>query len=239
MAQRALRPSTEGKSTGGPARGTWSRGHTQVEAATGRLSSTERSKTMIAQAIRISSTRDRQSASAALTAAFSTDPVCRWVWPNPEVYEGYFPAFISAFAGRAFDSGTAHQTGAYEGVALWLPPGVASDDEALGAVAAKTIPVERQEEVFGFLAQQAEVHPHEPHWYLPLIGVVAEHQGQGFGSALLEFALREVDRQGLPAYLEATTERNRALYERHGFAVTGVIQHGGSPPMWPMYRAAR
>ena len=52
-------------------------------------------------------------------------------------------------------------------------------------------------------------------------------------------ALCIVDEQGMPAYLEATTERNKRLYERYGFEVTGEIQYGSSPAMWPMYRKPR
>ncbi len=43
----------------------------------------------------------------------------------------------------------------------------------------------------------------------------------------------------LPAYLEASSPRNRALYERHGFEVTGEIQVADSPPLWPMLRRPR
>jgi ribosomal protein S18 acetylase RimI-like enzyme len=64
-------------------------------------------------------------------------------------------------------------------------------------------------------------------------------QGRGYGSALLEHALCIIDEQGMPAYLEATTERNKALYERYDFEVVGEIQYGTSPTMWPMYRTAR
>ena len=43
----------------------------------------------------------------------------------------------------------------------------------------------------------------------------------------------------MPAYLEASSPRNKALYERHGFVEVGLIQAGSSPPMWPMLRPAR
>jgi ribosomal protein S18 acetylase RimI-like enzyme len=194
---------------------------------------------MVAQAIRISSTSDQDRAIATLTSAFSDDPVCRWIWRDEGTYTAYFGPFIRAFAGRAFELGSAHAAEHGEAVALWLPPGVRSDDDALVRIAEESIADDIKDDAFGFLGQQAEVHPHEPHWYLPLIGVEVAARGRGLGSALLEHALRIVDSDGLPAYLEATSERNRALYERHGFEVTGEIQYGGSPPMWPMYRRAR
>ena len=151
----------------------------------------------------------------------------------------YFAPFVEAFAGAAFENRSAYVTDDLGGAALWLPPGVNSDGETLGQLLAESIPEERQEEAFAFLGQQEELHPHEPLWYLPLIGVAPGYQGQGYGSALLEHALAIVDRDGVPAYLEATSERNRALYERHGFEVVGAIQYGSSPTMWPMYRKPR
>ncbi len=41
----------------------------------------------------------------------------------------------------------------------------------------------------------------------------------------------------MPAYLEATSPRSRALYERHGFEVTAELRAtADSPPMWAMWR---
>ena len=87
--------------------------------------------------------------------------------------------------------------------------------------------------------QMAQVHPAGEHWFLPLIGVDPVAQGRGLGSALLRHGLAPCDRDGLPAYLEATSPGNRALYERHGFRVIEVLQAGSSPPMWAMLREPR
>jgi GNAT superfamily N-acetyltransferase len=79
-------------------------------------------------------------------------------------------------------------------------------------------------------------HPHEPHEYLWFVGVVPAARGRGIGSALMAPVLQRADRAGVPAYLEATSPRNKALYERHGFRATAPITVGGTPPIWPMYR---
>ncbi len=64
-----------------------------------------------------------------------------------------------------------------------------------------------------------------------------DDQGRGIGSALLRPVLTRCDREGVPAYLEASSERNRALYARHGFEVVERIElPGGGPPMWRMWR---
>ncbi len=83
-------------------------------------------------------------------------------------------------------------------------------------------------------------HPHEPHYYLPFLGVEPASQGRGIGSALMRPILERCDREGMPAYLEASSERNRALYERHGFELIEEVRlPGGGPPMWRMWREAR
>jgi ribosomal protein S18 acetylase RimI-like enzyme len=81
-------------------------------------------------------------------------------------------------------------------------------------------------------------HPRKPpHWYLAVMGVDPQWQGRGIGSKLMRPALETLDAEGMPAYLEASTPRSRALYERHGFAVTGEFNlPSGGPPLWQMWR---
>ncbi len=185
------------------------------------------------------SATDEDRAIATLTIAFSSDPIVRWAFRDTNVYMSYFAPFTKAFGGAAFAEGTAHAIDNCGGVALWLPPGVASDEETMGTLAAEAVPADEQEEFFGFMGQVEEFHPTEAHWYLPIIGVDVTKQGLGYGSALLAHALERCDQDRLPAYLEATTPRSKALYERHGFEELGVIQEGSSPPMWPMLRPPR
>lgn len=71
-----------------------------------------------------------------------------------------------------------------------------------------------------------------PHWYLAEIGVSPEARGLGVGSLLLTHRLGLVDAAREGAYLESSTERNRALYRRFGFVEFGTIQ--GLPSGRPM-----
>jgi ribosomal protein S18 acetylase RimI-like enzyme len=80
----------------------------------------------------------------------------------------------------------------------------------------------------------------EPHYYLPFIGTATGGRGQGRGSALLAHMLERCDAEGRPAYLEATSPANRALYARHGFEELDELRWpGGGPPFWPMWRSPR
>ena len=182
---------------------------------------------------------DIERAVAVMLLAFSADPMSRWAHPDPQTYVAHFPALVRAFGGNAFAHGTAHQVGQWTGAALWLPPGVGPDEEALMAITQASVAAERQAEVFGVFEQMSHYHPQEPHWYLPLIGVDPTHRHQGYGAALLQHALRRCDQEHMPAYLESTNPANIPLYERHGFKVLGTIQAGSSPPLVPMMRAAR
>ncbi|HKR49987.1 MAG TPA: GNAT family N-acetyltransferase [Pseudonocardiaceae bacterium] len=92
--------------------------------------------------------------------------------------------------------------------------------------------------LFEFLALMDEKHPKEPHFYLFFIGIRPAWQGQGIGSALLRAVLDGCDETGTPAYLEASSERNKRLYLRHGFEVTDEIHLRDSPPVWYMWRSA-
>lgn len=179
----------------------------------------------------------RQTAIMTIVAAFAADPVARWAYPDAASYLAGFPAFTNAFAGRAFTHNTACMT--ENAAALWLPPGVEPDVDALVACMQQTVPPLRQPELFGLMDRMAHFHPIEPHWYLPMIGTDPAAQGMGLGSALLRHTLAQCDRDRLPAYLESSNPRNIALYERHGFVRTGAIQYGSSPVMTAMLRRPR
>jgi ribosomal protein S18 acetylase RimI-like enzyme len=64
-------------------------------------------------------------------------------------------------------------------------------------------------------------------------------RAEGLGSALLAQVLARVDADGMPAYLESSSERNLAWYGRHGFEVTGEVAIPGGPRIWPMWREPR
>jgi ribosomal protein S18 acetylase RimI-like enzyme len=127
------------------------------------------------------------------------------------------------------------------GGAVWLPPRARGPSglervwllARMAGIYGRALP--RVFEVLGFLEAR---HPREPHWYLLFVGVKPAFQGRGLGSALLAPVLGRCDRERVPAYLEASSERNRALYERLGFEVIDEVQlPAGGPPMWLMWRS--
>lgn len=182
----------------------------------------------------------RDLALSVFTMAFAADPVMRWVFANAQNCLRAFPDFANAFGGEAIEQGTAYIADEFKGAAFWLPPGVESDVEGMGAMIAEYADESALVDAEGFMEQMAHFHPDDANcWYLPIIGVDCAHQGQGIGAALMKHALKHIDSQGGSAYLESSNPRNVSLYQRHGFETMGVIQHGKSPAMTPMFRPAR
>lgn len=190
-------------------------------------------------AVRSATMDERSMVVHTIVLAFAADPVVRWCWPEAHHYLESMPAFTVAFAGGGFSGGSAYTTEGYEGAALWLPPGVHPDENALGDAVAQTVAKSRQSDLETLMGKMAAFHPDGPHWYLPMIGVDPAHQNKGVGAALLRHTLERCDREGLPAYLESTNPRNVSLYQRHGFAALGEIRAGSSPIVVPMLRLPR
>lgn len=185
------------------------------------------------------SAADRKRAVATVALAFASDPMMRWSFPDPERYFEIARDFIDAFGGHAVEHQSADEIADFSAVALWLPPGISPNGEAMGAIIEANMPVDLLQDGGGLIEQMNKFHPHEPHWYLPLIGADPTKQGRGYGSALLKHALARCDRDKLPAYLESSNPVNVPLYQRHGFEVIGKIQQGSSPELVPMLRKPR
>ena len=174
-----------------------------------------------------------------LKMAFVADPATRWVWPEPQKYLSNFSSFAKAFGGQAFECKSAHYVGNYSGAALWLPPNVHPDVDALTALMQSSGSDEAKKDGPEVFERMSSFHPNEPHWYLPLLGVDPLHHGKGLGSALMEHALILCDQDNKYAYLESSNPKNVTFYKRLGFEILGTIQVNTSPPIIPMLRKPR
>lgn len=174
---------------------------------------------------------------AIMSASFIADPIMRWLFPSAQTFLAVFHDFANAFGGRAIEHGAGFIVNDFCGAALWLPPGVESDDEIMGQIIEDNASPAALEDIEGFMEQMASFHPHDDDcWYLSMIGVDAVHQGSGYGAVLMKHVLLEIDKRGCKAYLESSNPRNISLYQRHGFEAIGSIQSGRSPAMTPMIR---
>jgi len=172
----------------------------------------------------------------ALAEAFYDDPVFGWLMPDEErrrerLRRFYFVELRHIGLGR----GDAWTCDELAGAAISAPPGawrvplrtVLMQGSLFGAHAA------RAARLLGAVERR---HLREPHHYFAHIGVAPAAQGRGLGSRLMRPTLDRCDRDGLPAYLEASSERSAALYARLGFRLVRELRVGASPPLRLMLR---
>jgi GNAT superfamily N-acetyltransferase len=185
-------------------------------------------------------TSDISTIADILADAFQDDRVFAWCIPDTGRREAILPAFFELFAGTVAQTGELHL--AAGGAALWVSPGqgaIPAEREEDFGVALEGMLGEDAERTFRIMNVLDENHPKDRHYYLPFLGVRRANQGQGIGSALLKAVLDRCDAEAMPAYLEATSEENRRLYERHGFVAGGELTVDGCPPLYAMWREPR
>lgn len=178
---------------------------------------------------------DLPDVSDTLALAFYDDPVVTWIIDDGPRRQQLLPGFFGAIAESYLAYDETYSVDEGVAAAVWAPPG-AKDDEELPAVLGAVVE-EYAERLFETLGLMDEKHPVEPHRYLFLLGTRPEWQGRGLGSSLMAPVLQTCDRDRVPVYLEATSERNKQLYIWHGFEVTDELALPGGPTMWPMWRS--
>ena len=131
--------------------------------------------------IRSATASDEAAVIAAVTLAFSTDPVVRWIYPNPHQYLTAMPLLVEAVGGKAVTHGSAYYVEGYAGAALWLPPDVHPNAEELSAVIQRTV-AERERGALPAIAEQrGKYHPTEPYWDLRSLGSRRFTKATGMG----------------------------------------------------------
>jgi ribosomal protein S18 acetylase RimI-like enzyme len=192
--------------------------------------------------LRLGTADDVSRLAGVLADAFMNDPVFTWLLRGGLRLK---PRLRTMFATEMEqyvlpNGGAAWTTSGYDGALVVLPPGAwemprsATGKEALRWMRAfgTRLPVAIRVQH----AMEAR-HLHEPHFYVRAIGVRPALQGRGVGSTLMQPTLQRADSAGLATYIEASSERSAALYERLGFLHMGVLQlPDGGPPVWPMRR---
>jgi GNAT superfamily N-acetyltransferase len=144
--------------------------------------------------------------------------------------------------------GTVETTSQAEGVACWLPPGEGNYHyAAFFRTGWILIPFQSGLRNYArMLANDNTAHIFRkhacpgPHWYLWVLGVEPEHQGQGIGGRILASGLERADAQRMPCYLDINNPDNIPFYQRYGFEVTEESNVPGYEfRIWGMQRPAR
>lgn len=185
-------------------------------------------------------TGDRSAMVAVLAEAFADDAALAAALPTQVRHrDARLRRFFAQEVTRSIRRGGAWTTA--DGAAVWYPPGhwEPRTPEALRQIPASLwVFREHTGRAARIAATLRGHHPREPHWYLAYVGTRRERQSTGIGAALLRPVLERCDREGLPAYLEASSERSRRLYLKLGFIDRGeplpVVD--GGPAVLPMWR---
>lgn len=177
-----------------------------------------------------------------LARAFDDDPMANWFVAQDKRREERLAHMHRVELEKiSLPHGEVYTTAGLQGAALWAPPGRwkmgTLQQLMLLPAMLRAVTLRRVPKVLHGIDAVEKKHPSTPHWYLFVLGTDTPHQGKGVGSALLRPVLDRCDREGTPAYLESSKEKNLPLYERHGFRVTAemIVPHGG-PKIWLMWR---
>jgi ribosomal protein S18 acetylase RimI-like enzyme len=183
-------------------------------------------------------------ASGVLARAFDDDPVFRFLYPTPRRRHLACRGFLHSIARDALPFGEVWA--AFDGVVVaaagWLPEGTYPPTRwraarLLMSAWSTVLTPHTFRDGLRYLSETEKLHPKEPHWYLAVIGVEPTRQGEGLGGKLLAAVLDPLDRKGIPAYLETSTEANVAWYRHHGFEVQNEVNPAPTgPPVWTMWR---
>lgn len=171
--------------------------------------------------------------------------VTRWL---VEKEEHRVPALAGQFemlVAHAIEHGDVYvaedvSTGEPAGVGVWFPhtpiPDIEDYDARLAAACGPY--VSRFAELD---AAMHAAHPTSPdHAYLLFLAVGESARNRGIGTALLKEHHVLLDKEGIPAYLDASGLHSRELYLRHGY-----VDHappygvGGLTGFYPMWRPAQ
>jgi GNAT superfamily N-acetyltransferase len=190
---------------------------------------------------RVATPADHAEMSEALGRAFGDDPLMNWLVPDATKRAEMLPAWFALGFRTIFKRREVHTTDDHAGASVWAAPGEW-----------KTKPFEMLTmlpgsiRVVGFGAFRRlvtalnaieKLHPHEPHWYLEVLGTDPPHQRKGVGAALMKPVLSRCDADGLPAYLETQKESNVPYYRQHGFEVRAELDlPKDGPHLWTMWR---
>lgn len=205
----------------------------------------EAKRERLAVTVRKATSEDVPPLNAALARAFDDDPLLNWMAAQDDHRTRRIgDAMNISLQHLSMPHGEVYTTDGIHGGALWAPPGKWKmgllQQLMLVPAMAKVTTWKRMWPVMGGINAIEKKHPQEPHFYLFVLGTDTAHQGRGVGTQLLAPVLERCDREGIPAYLESSKEKNLPLYERNGFKVTGVFQvPNGGPPIWFMWRDAQ
>jgi GNAT superfamily N-acetyltransferase len=172
-----------------------------------------------------------------LARAFYDDPAMSWVFPKDGARLDQTERFWATRLRYMSPQDEVYVTDDLTAAAVWTLPDRWHVSWRETGDMARMMLTPRLPMLFLGLQRLEKSHPHKPaSFYLAVLGTDPPHQGRGLGTALMAPVLELCDRDGVPAYLESSKERNIDFYSRFGFRVMKEVRLPRGPNMWPMWR---
>ncbi|MGW1740269.1 GNAT family N-acetyltransferase [Nocardia sp. NPDC001965] len=188
--------------------------------------------------VRFATAADTPRATRTLTRAFADYPWTRHTLAADD-HELRLAAFQELFLTRiGLPHGSVWVADDGDAVAVWTTP--ATDAAAVFTELAPRFAELAGDRAAAHSAAEAALAPHRPTgpvWFLGAVGVDPARRGRGLGRAVIEPGLAAAERDGIPAFLETSTEANVRFYERLGFRVGAEVEiPDNGPRTWCMLR---
>jgi len=139
----------------------------------------------------------------------------------------------------------------YDGVALWMPPGINMDDtltllrsgmwrlyyqlssEGRTRFFNEFMPLlhDTKQDILG--------HRDDDSYYLVYLGTKPSARGKGYAKKLIQHMTSVADQEGCATYLESSASSNVAYYQKFGFVEKKVIECTRGPKKLPLHIMVR
>ncbi len=192
--------------------------------------------------------RELSAACALVGRAFGADPFASHAIPAERDRREHLASLYRPVVAGAMRYGSVGvNSDSFTGLVAWLPPGneilsVAQQVRCGGLRVPFAVPWGAMRHYLDYQRFADVLHRKYapgPHWYLAVLAVEPDFQGQEHGSRLLQPGLARADIEGRVCFLETQNSRNIPLYERHGFEVVEhTVVAGTQIDHWSMLRPA-
>jgi ribosomal protein S18 acetylase RimI-like enzyme len=183
--------------------------------------------------IRKATRKDKTAVVGILTQAFWNEPLINWFAGNHKNKKQRLDTLMSFVFEKRLPNGEVFITNDSQAVAIWRNDTATKFSIGLMLEYLKFLWIYGYKKVMEIGRYEKSVHSRYPKdksiYYLWMLGTSNQSQGRGLGSRLMNYMLKDADKNNIDTYLETATESNVALYQHKGFELYDQMQVVGEP----------